>query len=75
MIIRTRYYSTPSGAGRIRATAIGKQRTTPYDHASSDPHRVAAEAFCEAIGMLRPLVEVDRDARGAFPNARYWTVQ
>lgn len=74
MRIVTRYYSTRSGAGRIRARAAnGIQKTIPYDHAARDPHKVAARALCDAMGLGRfPLTE-DRGPV-PFPSGRVWHV-
>lgn len=49
--IRTKYAGpNESGRGaRITARGGGKSATVPYDHSSSEPHRIAAEKLAERL--------------------------
>lgn len=49
--IRTKYHGpNESGRGaRIVARGGGRSATVPYDHSSSEPHRIAAERLAERL--------------------------
>jgi len=66
MEIRTTYLGPTGHTGsRIIARTGRKQRTWPYDYASIDPHRDAAEYLAEALGFEQPrLTEVTQYRAG-----------
>lgn len=66
-IVRTKYYTTSTGAGRILAIDnLGNRKSIPYPYELSGiaVHLAAVKALCQKIGINPIITEIETNKPG-----------